>query len=148
MLTGLIDPGSLIPHSGTMCLVERIVSWDDRHIACATRSHRNADNPLRRDRRLHAVHGIEYGAQAMAIHGGLRWRRAGRRLPPGFLAALHDVRLYIDYLDTVESDLAIQAERLFGETGTLVYQFEVRGAGTLLVTARATVIEQPGASGP
>ena len=37
----------LIPHAGTMCLLERVVEWTDAMIACRATSHTGADNPLR-----------------------------------------------------------------------------------------------------
>jgi predicted hotdog family 3-hydroxylacyl-ACP dehydratase len=60
-----------LPHAGRMCLLERLESWDGDSITCIATSHRDADNPLRRGGRLHAVAGVEYAAQAMALHGSL-----------------------------------------------------------------------------
>ncbi len=71
----------LIPHSGTMCLLDGVVRWDDESIVCITNTHRDANNPLRRDGQLSAAHALEYGAQAAAIHGGLRARAAGTTAP-------------------------------------------------------------------
>jgi predicted hotdog family 3-hydroxylacyl-ACP dehydratase len=65
------DP-SLLPHAGNALMIERVVRWDAREIQVATTRHRAADNPLRRDGRLAAVHLAEFAAQAMALHGGLR----------------------------------------------------------------------------
>ena len=63
---------TLIPHAGTMCLLDNVIDWDDESIVCVTNTHRDANNPLRRHNQLSAVHALEYGAQAAAIHGGLR----------------------------------------------------------------------------
>src|SRR6201982_2339720 len=79
---------SLIPHSDLMCLLDEVVEWDDQSIACASNTHRDPATPLRRQGRLSAVHAFEYGAQAAAIHGGLRARAAGTAAPPGYLASL------------------------------------------------------------
>jgi predicted hotdog family 3-hydroxylacyl-ACP dehydratase len=62
----------LIPHAGTMCLLERVVGCDQTSIRCETRSHQNDNNPLRYKGRLSSVCGIEYAAQAMALHGALK----------------------------------------------------------------------------
>ena len=40
---------TLIPHSGTMCLLDGVFCWDDDSIVCITNTHRDANNPLRRD---------------------------------------------------------------------------------------------------
>src|SRR5438046_8929376 len=80
----------LIPHAGTMCLLDSVLGWDDESIVCTTNTHRNKANPLRRDGRLSALHALEYGAQAAAFNGGLRARAAGPTAPPCYLAALRD----------------------------------------------------------
>src|SRR5256885_14417425 len=73
---------TLIPHSDLMCLLDEVVQWDDRSIACVSNTHRDPANPLRRQGRLSAVHAFEYGAQAAAVHGGFRGRGAGARSAP------------------------------------------------------------------
>ena len=60
-----------IPHSGSMCLLERLEGWDAESIRCTTTTHSQADNPLRTESGLLAPNAIEYAAQAMALHGGL-----------------------------------------------------------------------------
>lgn len=60
-----------IPHQGDMCLLDRVVKWDEQRIQCQAGSHRLGDNPLRSRDRLSAACGIEYAAQAMAVHGAL-----------------------------------------------------------------------------
>jgi predicted hotdog family 3-hydroxylacyl-ACP dehydratase len=47
---------ALIPHQGTMCLLDEVVAWDADAIHARSRSHSRADNPLRSDGRLRAVH--------------------------------------------------------------------------------------------
>lgn len=130
---------ALIPHAGSMCLLDLVEQWDDERIVCSSLSHRRADNPLRTADGLAAVHGVEYGAQAMAVHGGLLARRAGARLPAGYLAALRDVRLHTARLDEVDGPLQVTAVRLMAEGGNLMYRIEVVGAGRVLVEARVTV---------
>src|SRR6185436_4156135 len=65
----------LVPQAGAMCLLDEIVSFDERAIVCRASSHRSPGNPLRCDGRLSAFAGIEYGAQAMAVHGALQARQ-------------------------------------------------------------------------
>jgi predicted hotdog family 3-hydroxylacyl-ACP dehydratase len=76
----------LIPHAGAMCLLDAVVSWDADRIRCVSRTHRDPDNPLRAGAELDAVCGIEYAAQAMALHGGLALS-AGAPTPAGYLAS-------------------------------------------------------------
>jgi len=70
------DVASLVPHAGRMCLLQRVLDWDESTVRLATATHRDPANPLRSDGRLRAIHLCEYGAQAMAVHGGLRARLA------------------------------------------------------------------------
>ncbi len=65
-----------------MCLLDAVRDWSAEAITCTATSHTDPANPLRADGRLGAANGIEYAAQAMAIHGALL---AGQRwpAPPG-----------------------------------------------------------------
>ena len=133
---------TLIPHSGLMCLLDEVIQWDDRSITCVTNTHRDVANPLRRDERLSAVHAFEYGAQAAAVHGGLRARSVGEIAPPGYLAALRDAYLYIARLDDIASPLQICANRLFGDGANTVYECRVLADSALLATARVTIVQR------
>src|SRR5258705_7326073 len=113
---------TLIPHSGLMCLLDEVVQWDDRSIACVSNTHRDPANPLRRHGCLSAVHAFEYGAQAAAIHGGLRARAAGTIAPPGYLAALRDGRLLVTRLDYIQLPLRSLVTALYGEGGNTVFE--------------------------
>jgi predicted hotdog family 3-hydroxylacyl-ACP dehydratase len=62
---------ALIPHSGTMCLLDHLERWDTAQIVCTATNHRDADHPLRTRSGLLATCAIEYAAQAMALHGAL-----------------------------------------------------------------------------
>jgi predicted hotdog family 3-hydroxylacyl-ACP dehydratase len=133
---------TLIPHSGLMCLLNSVTHWDDRSIVCVTDTHRDPANPLRRDGRLSALHAFEYGAQAAAVHGGLRARLAGTRAPPGYLAALRDARLHAMRLDNITSPLQICASRLFGDGTNTVYECRVLAGDVLLADGRITIMQR------
>ncbi len=131
---------TLIPHSGSMCLLDSVTQWDDRSIVCTSNTHRDPANPLRRDGRLSAVHAFEYGAQAAAVHGGLCARSVGVKAPAGYLAALRDAYLHVTRLDDVASSLQIYAHRLFGEAANTVYECQVSAGDVLLAEGRITII--------
>ena len=132
----------LIPHSGLMCLLDEVTQWDDGSITCVTNTHRDSANPLRRDGRLFAVHAFEYGAQAAAVHGGLRAGSVGATAPPGYLAALRDARLHVVFLDDIRSPLQVCANRLFGEGANTVYECRVLADNALLANGRVTIIQR------
>src|SRR5436190_6234793 len=132
----------LIPHSGLMCLLDEVTQWDDRSIVSISNTHRDPANPLRRHGRLSAMHAFEYGAQAAAVHGGLRARAAGTVAPPGYLAALRDGRLHVTRLDYIHLPLQISATRLYGEGANTVYEFILSTATVLLADGRVTVVQR------
>src|SRR5215470_17602720 len=134
---------TLIPHSDLMCLLDEVVQWDDESIACASNTHRDPANPLRRQGQLSGVHAFEYGAQAAAVHGGLRARAAGMIAPPGYLAALRDGRLHVTRLDYIHLPLRICATHLFGDRANTVYEVVLSAATVLVAEGRVTIVERP-----
>ncbi len=129
---------ALIPHGGSMCLLDAALSWDERRIACRSRSHLDATNPLRREGRLAAICGVEYGLQAAALHGALR---DGSGREPGYLAALRDVVLAVDRLDDPAfGTLAVSAHLQFEDTAGVIYRFCIAAeSGGRLVEGRGTI---------
>ena len=128
-----------IPHQGSMCLLDAVLAWDSGQIHCRASSHRQPDNPLRAAERLGAACGIEYAAQAMAVHGALL-APAGAPPRPGYLASVRSVQLAVDRLDDLAQDLDIVAERLSGDEHNILYHFRVEHAGDLLLSGRAAVM--------
>ena len=134
-----------VPHQGSMCLLDQVLEWDARRVRCLSRAHRSMQNPLRAHGRLGAVCGIEFAAQAMAVHGALLAPdlQLGRRA--GYLASVRGVTLYAARLDDLEDDLIATAELLGGDETTVLYQFSLSAAGRPLVSGRATIVLNPGA---
>jgi len=130
----------LIPHAGSMCLLDGVVAWDEARLHARSASHLRADNPLRAGSMLHAVNLCEYAAQAMAVHGALRERDAGGSARPGFLVALRDVNLHVARIDDVQGKLEIHVECLIAMTDSLQYAFRVEHRGVLLASGRAAVM--------
>jgi predicted hotdog family 3-hydroxylacyl-ACP dehydratase len=140
MLINKSEIRRLIPHTGLMCLLDSVIEWDDRSISCMSDTHRDSANPLRRDEHLSALHAFEYGAQAVAVHGGLRARSAGVTAPPGYLAALRNARLHVMRLDDIPSPLQIYACRLFGDAVNAVYECCISAGDVCLADGRITIM--------
>ena len=134
---------ALVPQQGAMCLLDEILSFDERGVVCRTASHRSPGNPLRCDGRLAAIAGIEYAAQAMAVHGALQGARSPQN---GVLAGARAVRCHARYLDDESGPLTVRAERLIVDGSRLLYAFVVAGADTELVSGRIAVVLAMGAS--
>lgn len=127
-----------------MCLLERVSAWDAQQIRCEASSHRDSNNPLRAHGRLGAACGIEYAAQAMAVHGALLAESgagaASQGPTLGYLASVRGVTLQVDRLDDLSDALSIHAERLSGDSTTILYSFTVHAGRRLLLGGRAAVI--------
>lgn len=133
---------ALMPHQGAMCLWDRVDAWDATQIRLATGSHLHADNPLRADGVLRALHLCEYGAQAMAAHGGLLARDTGGGAKAGMLVALRGVALHVTRIDDIPGELHGEAELLAAGAGSQQYAFRIHGNGRLLAEGRAAVMLQ------
>ena len=131
---------ALVPHAGAMCLWDEVVSWDGERIVLHADNHRDPAHPLRSGGRLRALHLCEYGAQAMAVHGGLRARAGGGVPRPGLLVALRGVVLHVDRIDDLPGPLEGVAEQLAHSPDSQQYAFRISHAGTLLAEGRAAVM--------
>lgn len=131
---------ALIPHQGLMCLWEEVADWDEDRIVARSGGHRDPSHPLRRGARLHAVHLCEYGAQLMAVHGGLLARAGGGRAKPGVLVALRGVELHAARIDDLPGALEGRARKLAAGLDSWQYEFEVVHAGRVLASGRAAVM--------
>jgi predicted hotdog family 3-hydroxylacyl-ACP dehydratase len=131
----------LIPHSGKMCLIDSINKWDSESIICTTKTHQNQDNPLLFNGILPVSALIEYGAQAMAIHGALIAKESKEKMQEGYLAALKDVIFFNDFeINNISSSLIIEATRKFASQGNMIYEFLITSEGDSLISGRATVV--------
>ncbi len=137
-----------IPHSGRMCLLDEVIDWDAQHIRCRSGTQRAADHPLLSRGRLGIACGIEYAAQAMAVHGALLGGAAGNGTGPrteaGFLASLRNVQLHVQRLDDIQSDLICEAALVAGDRDGALYEFTVSSLSRPLVSGRATVVFDAG----
>jgi len=148
-----LDHGDIarrIPHQGRMCLLERVTSWDAERITCEATSHLDAGNPLRAHGRLGVACGIEYAAQAMAVHGALvsemqqaspgHAAAAGGPPKAGYLVSVRGVSLHVARLDGLGMPLTLRAERSSGNTASILYGFTVHAGDALLLSGRAVVM--------
>ena len=131
---------SLVPHQGAMCLWQRVIAHDASHARVATDNHRAPDHPLRSDGMLKAIHLCEYGAQAMAVHGGLLARARGGVVKAGVLVALRGVQLHVARIDNLEGELIGVAELLMYSDSSQQYGFRILNGGKVIADGRAAVM--------
>nr|WP_103073746.1 phosphotransferase [Lysobacter silvestris] len=130
----------LIPHQGAMCLWQRVLDHDDHNVRVATDGHRAGDHPLRSDDMLRAIHLCEYGAQAMAVHGGLLGRARGGAVKAGMLVALRGVQLHVARIDDLDGELVGEAKLLMDSDSSQQYGFRILHAGEVIAEGRAAVM--------
>ena len=134
---------ALVPHKQAMCLWDEVVEWDAARIVLRSHRHRDPEHPLRSDGRLRALHLCEYGAQAMAVHGGLLAHAPGAAPRPGMLVALREVQLQVERIDDLPGSLECEALQLAAGEDSQLYAFRIQHAGRVLAEGRATVMLGP-----
>ena len=139
MLADKAAVAKVIPHTGSMCLLDGVLEYDAQRILCISSSHRDTGNPMRSGGALPALCGIEYAAQAMAVHGA--WdAKFDKKQRTGYLAAIRDVACMTMRLDDLHDDLIIEAERMMGDGTSVIYLFSIHAGTAKIMSGRATVV--------
>jgi predicted hotdog family 3-hydroxylacyl-ACP dehydratase len=127
-----------IPHKGSMCLLDGVDSHDEHEIVCSALSHHWPDHPLRDEGGLGIAAGIEYAAQAMAVHGALR--DGASAAGGGYLVSARDVTWSVQRLDSLSGPLSVRAQRLSATASNVMYRFSLHADGQQVLSGRATVM--------
>ena len=131
----------LVPHGGTMCLIDVVSACDALAITCASQQHLALDNPLRRNGRLSSIHAIEFAAQATAIHGAINMPS-----PPqprmGWLVSVRNCRFHVHRLDLLAGPLVIEARLSATADAFSTYEFAVSNAGRPVAEGRLGVMTE------
>ncbi|HED33709.1 MAG TPA: 3-hydroxylacyl-ACP dehydratase [Gammaproteobacteria bacterium] len=107
-----------------MCLLDSIKSWNKKQILCVVSSHQKENHPLRNSEGLPMTSLIEYGAQAIAVHGCLSADNSSV-MKEGYLVALRDIKLAQGWLSDIQSEIEIFAECIYAESGNMIYSILV-----------------------
>ena len=127
-----------IPHTGRMCLLDRVLQWDAHTIRCSATSHRDKDNPLREAGGLATLAGVEYAAQAAAVHGALLLNAAVPR--SGVLAALKNVTATRQWLDEIADDIVIEANLMHSDAAGGIFAFAVLAGEARVLSGQFTLM--------
>ncbi len=122
-----------------MCLLHAVLEWNEQRIVCEATGHGALEHPLRAHGRLGAAVGVEYAAQAMAVHGALLASEA-TLVKQGYLTSVRGLTMYVDRLDDLGGPIRVSAERLSGDDRLVLYQFELEHHGVCLLAGRASVV--------
>jgi len=135
----------VLPQSGRMVLLTRIVAHTDRRTTCIVEIS-PASTFADADGAVPAWVGVEYMAQCVAAHGGLRARAAGDPVTPGFLLGSRSIALHADHFRPGQR-LEVEAAHVWGEHDFFSFACAVRDAqtGATLVEGTLAVARAAGA---
>lgn len=120
----------LLPHAEPMILIAAVTNWDTNSITCLANSHLAMNNPLRQEGILSVYAGVEYAAQAMAVHARLSAPDADKYSQPrkGFLAVASKLTAKVPNLDQAAGLLLIKVERIAANNDSSLYHFNISSA--------------------
>jgi predicted hotdog family 3-hydroxylacyl-ACP dehydratase len=145
----ILDIEQVMPHRGSMRLVDRVLAWDSEHITVAVQV--PLEGPFHAEGGVPAYVGIEYMAQAVACWAGCQARLRGLPPPLGFLLGS---RRYACTVPVFASGwrLRVEARReLMGDNGLGVFACRIVREGENeaeeleLASANVSVFEPPDA---
>ena len=129
---------ALLPHAGRMCLLDRVLNWDTSHVRCSAVSHRDIDNPLREGDGLAALAGIEYAAQAAAVHGGLL---SGATMPrSGVLASLRNVITTRPWLHEIVGEIMVDVTLMHSDPAGGIFDFALFAGAERVLSGQFTLM--------
>ncbi len=126
---------SRLPHSGNMCLLHEVIQTDEYSLTALANSHLDIDNPLRLNGKIATVNGIEYAAQAMAVHGSL----LSDTPQAGYIASVRNIEIKVPQLPETKTPLLIEVELLMSNDNGFTYQFHISCGQQSLISGKITV---------
>ena len=139
------DIESVVPHRGTLLLVDRVLDWDEHAIRTELRVRH--DDPFSSAEGMPAWVGLEYMAQTIAAWAGCRARAAGRAPRIGFLLGTRRYTCTKPHFDA-GSLLQVEARcEMLGDNGLGMFACRILDAGIEVATANVSVYEPDETSG-
>lgn len=130
---------ALIPHEGSMCLLDEVISFDSENIVCSTRSHRRADNPFMVEGELPTLVLVEYGAQAAAVHAGLLQTGIASG-GTAFLGAIKSMKINAAMVAPSIEQLRVEASCLLNDSSGAIYRFQCGSDSDVLISGRLVLV--------
>jgi 3-oxoacyl-[acyl-carrier-protein] synthase-1 len=138
------DFRTLVPHSGAMALLDRVVSADDETLSAEVRI--RADSMFCGAVGVGAWAGIEYMAQAVAAHAGYIARLRGEPVKIGFLLGSRRYECSRPMFD-IGSVLRVHARRVLqGENGLGSFECWIDAGEQRIATAIVNVFQPDNAN--
>jgi predicted hotdog family 3-hydroxylacyl-ACP dehydratase len=120
----VLEIAALVPHSGSMVLLDRIIDYDDQGLIAELVV--RGDGLLGDDKAVPAWAGIEYMAQTIAAYVGIKARQANEPIRLGFLLG---TRFYNSNVAAFEvgATLMIRVEKIIQDDGLGVFECLILG---------------------
>ena len=134
-----IDVAELIPHSGKMVLLDRIIECDDNSLS-AELVVRN-DGLLGNDKTVPAWAGIEYMAQAIAAYAGVMAKRAGEPVKPGLLLGTRRYSSNVAEFK-VGSTLTVRVKKIIQDNNLAAFECKISGVD-VEISANLNIYQPP-----
>lgn len=127
----------VLPHAGRMVLLTRIVDHAEESTTC--RVDAGPDAPFREPSGLVPAYvGVEYLAQCIAAHAGLRARARGEPVKPGLLLGSRRIDFRTDGFRAGQA-LLVSATRVWGERQMAVFAGVLRDEATGMALVEGTL---------
>jgi predicted hotdog family 3-hydroxylacyl-ACP dehydratase len=120
-----------------MCLIDAALEVTDDGIVCMAHIGL-AGHPLGEAQGVPALHSVEYGAQAAALHHLARTHEQGA-VSGGLLLQIRDLQVFVDYLDRLPQPMRISAHCMIATSETARYVFEMRAGDVLASCGELTL---------
>lgn len=130
---------SVVPHTGTMVLLDQIEHWDETGLQASV-TIRN-DAPFVDANGMPAWVGIELMAQTIAAFGGCCARRASQPVKIGFLVGSRRYIASQAYFP-IGAQLQVNVKEIIsGEQGLSVFECTLQGPGNISASANINVFQ-------
>ncbi|WP_340122256.1 hotdog family protein [Methylobacter svalbardensis] len=129
----------LIPHAGSMVLLDRIIDYDDQGLTAELVV--RGDGLLGDDQSVPAWVGIEYMAQTIAAYAGVMAKKVNEPIRLGFLLGTRRYRSNVAAFK-VGSTLTIRVKNIMQDDNLGVFDCRILGEG-VEVTANLNVYQPP-----
>lgn len=129
----------LLPHSGSMILLDRVVAFDDESLCAEVRV--REDSLFYRDGAIGAWVGLEYMAQAIGAYAGYRARLRGEPVHIGYLLGTRHYQCTQPSF-VLGSLLKVHVKQVFqSEQGLAAFDCRIEDENGQLASANVTVFQ-------
>ena len=128
----------LVPHRPPMMLVDAVEDDGDKTTTCSVTI--REDSSFVEDGAVPAYVGLEYMAQSVAAHAGLRDVREGREIQVGYLIGARNVEFLVDGFKIGER-LLVHVEHVWGDGALGQFDIHIESSGRRVAGALLNVYQ-------